>query len=112
MISDSFDDRFYTGVSYTESFSSFAVDIGFSRGGAIEGYVADDYIFLRYKPGISARVDDQATSGKTLSEVVIGFAFQLKVDSFGQESSKSLACRTVEFEMDGVFGQPHSSIDF
>lgn len=37
------------------------------------------------------------------SQVVIRFAFQLETDAVGQERTETLACRTFEFDVDGLF---------
>ena len=44
------------------------------------------------------RQDADATTGKTLAEIVVGFAFQTQVQTANGKGTKRLTCRTFEFD--------------
>jgi hypothetical protein len=59
----------------------------------------------------SARwVDDQATTGQTLTDVVVGVTLELKGDTRGKVSTEGLTCGTTDVDVDGILGQTSLAI--
>ena len=46
-------------------------NIGFTAGGAVEGHVADNDVFVRIERRFCKGMDDDFTAGKTLADVVV-----------------------------------------
>src|SRR5690606_5617913 len=91
VITNTFHDRPHARVSHTESLAGLTADEGLAGGSAVEGDVPDNDVILRFERGFAIRIDDQLPSGKTLAEVVVGFAFQLKAQTRCDECAKALA---------------------
>ena len=51
------------------------------------------------------RQDADATTGKTLAEIVVGFAFQTQVQTANGKGTKGLTGRALELDIDGTVGQ-------
>src|ERR1700761_2746149 len=112
MIAYSFHHGADPGITHGETLAVFTPYKGFTRSGAIEGYVADYAIFFRDKTGILCRIYDEPCARQTFTEIVIGIAFELQRNPTRIEGAKALTRRSGKFEMQGVFFQPLAFIPF
>mmetsp|Transcript_213 Transcript_213/g.556 ORF Transcript_213/g.556 Transcript_213/m.556 type:complete len:772 (+) Transcript_213:552-2867(+) len=95
-------------VPHREALSAESTDQADSRGGSVEGSVADDDVLLRHEAGLDStlgRVDNQAASTETLAKVVLGVALQFQQNTLHGEGSEGLAGGAVEFCMAGARGK-------
>ena len=103
-----------SGVSHAETLSCHTVDKGFSAGGAVECHVADDDVFILFKPAALGRVHNQLTAGKSFSEVVVAVAHQFQSQTFRDKGSEGLTAGTVTQHAVGTLLHiiPQASGDF
>ena len=78
MIAYAFHNRNSSGIAHTKTFSGNAVNKCFSAGSAIQGNITDDNIFILLEVAAFRRIYHQFSAGKTLTEIVIGIAFQFQ----------------------------------
>ena len=105
VIAHAFDNCGRSRVTNTETFTSQTVDISFSTGGTVESYVTDDDILILFISNTLWWINDQFSSGKTFSEVVIGISYQFQGQSLWNEGSKALSAGTVTLHGEGIFFQ-------
>src|SRR5277367_1565793 len=110
MVSDAFNNRRCAGIAHREAFSGDATEKRFAAGCAIQRNVADEHAFLRGKPGSSRWIYDNSPTGESLTDVVVGVAFERKRDSFTKECRKTLSRGTGEASLDGSIRQPPRTI--
>src|SRR5690606_5236378 len=98
--------------TYGKTLSRHTVDEKVSGGGAVQGYVADDDVFVRDKLAVLRWVDCDLSSRQTFGDVVVGFTFQFKRNTFGVECSERLTRRPFELKVDGVVWQTFGTVAF
>ena len=81
MVADTFDNGIDAAVANAETFTGNTGNIGFTAGGAVEGNVADNDVFVRIERRFCKGMDDDFTAGKTLADVVVGIAFETQGDT-------------------------------
>ena len=93
----------HTGIADGEAFAHPSVDIYLAVSSAIQQGVSGDGILFRIEIAAHGGQYRNASAAQSFSQVVIRFAFQLETDAVGQERTETLACRTFEFDVDGLF---------
>ena len=93
----------HTGIADGEAFAHPSVDIHLAVSSAIQQGVSGDGILFRIEIAAHGGQYRNASAAQSFSQVVIRFAFQLETDAVGQERTETLACRTFEFDVDGLF---------
>ena len=76
VIAHAFDHGGGAGVAHREALAGHAAEVRLAAGGAVEHHVADDDVLLRPEGRIARRIDDDASAGEPLADVVVGVAFQ------------------------------------
>ena len=74
MIADSFNNCGCTGVTDTETLACDTADKCFSAGCTIEGNVTDDDVLIFFVFHACRSIDNQFSTGKSFSKVVIGIS--------------------------------------
>ena len=92
-------------VADTESFGSASAEEGLAARGTVEHDVADQDVLFRHERAFRGRIDDDASAGESLADIVVGVPTQFQRDAVGQKRPETLAGRTVEFDVDGVVRQ-------
>ena len=105
MVAHALDHRRGAGVADGKALAGDAVEKDFAAGGAVEHDVAHQDALFRQEAGGLGRIGDDAPAGKSLAQIIVRVAFQFKGDAVGHESSKALAGRAVELEVNGFVGQ-------
>src|SRR5690606_27783316 len=85
-------------VPDTEPFARFSVYIRFAGGGPVEGYIAGDYIFLRFKGRFVRYFDYQFGTRKPFSQIVVGVPVDHHGKPLGGKGTKTLPCRSRKIE--------------
>src|SRR5690606_13711121 len=88
VVANALNDRRGSRVTDRESFRSDATEEASARSGTVQADVADQDVLLRLENGGPRWVDDQATTGQALADVVVRVALQLKRDTGGQEGAE------------------------
>ena len=81
MVAHAFDNGTCPGIAHSKTLPCPAVNINLSGGSAIERNVADDDIFRWVEGSIPVGSDDEAATGKTFAEVIVGLSFEYKVNA-------------------------------
>jgi hypothetical protein len=102
VVTNTLDDSSGTGVSDSETLSTHTTEEGLTAGSTVKTSVTNDDVLLSLEDCVSGRVDDQTTTGKTLADVVIAVALELKSNTRCKESTEGLTSRTTDIGMDGV----------
>lgn len=76
MVADSLDYSGRSRIANGKAFSCDSVKKGLAAGRTVESHVADDDVFFGSKLRAFGRIDDDATAGKTFTDVVVSFAFE------------------------------------
>ena len=63
MVTHAFDNSVYAAITDAETFAGNTADIGLAAGAAVEGYVADDHVFVRVEARVSVRINDNLAAG-------------------------------------------------
>ena len=100
----------HAGVADAEALAGDAVDVGLAGGGAVEGDVADEDVFLRLEERALGRIDDDLGAGEALADVVVGIAFEREGHARRAEGGERLAGAAVELELDGVVRQALAAV--
>src|SRR5687767_5028077 len=103
VIADTLDDRADAGVSHAETLTRLAPDIGFAGCGTIKGHVTDDYVVFRFESCFTVRIDDEFSSRKSFSKIIVRFTFQLETEARSYECPEAMARRTFESEVHCIF---------
>ncbi len=85
-----FNDSSCAGVADCEALAGNAIEKDFAAGSAIEDDVADENAFLGQEAGGLGRIGNDAATGKTLAEVIVGVALELKRDALRNECAEAL----------------------
>ena len=92
-------------VADAEPLARNARDKGPAAGGAVEGDVAGDDVFLRLIAGGLGRAEDDLAARQALAHVVVALADQLEGQALRDEGPEALAARAGAAHRVGVVGQ-------
>ena len=76
VLAHAFYHRYSAGIADAEALSRHTGNVSLAAGGAVEGHISDDNVFLRHEPGLIRRIDGQLSAGEALAEVVVAVAAQ------------------------------------
>src|ERR1700730_6705635 len=105
VVPHAFNNRAHTTIADTETLSRHPTNIGFTVGGSIERHITNDNVFLRGERRSFRRIEDHFATGKPLAKIIIGIPSQCEAHAGRQKSPETLPRRSVEMEMNRVFGQ-------
>ena len=88
MITDPFYNCCCSGVTDTETFACHTIDIGFSACCTIKRYVTNNNIFISFKFHTSRRINDQFTTGKSFTKIIIAVTGQFQCQTFWYKCSE------------------------
>jgi hypothetical protein len=94
-----------TGVADSETLGSHTAEEAGTSSSAVETDVTDDHVLLGLEDGGTRWVDDQATTGQTLSNVVVAVTLKLESDTRSKECTERLTGRATNVGVDGVLRQ-------
>jgi hypothetical protein len=94
-----------TRVTDSETLSSNTTEVASTAGSTVQTGVTNNDVLLGLESSATRRVDNEATAGQTLTDVVIGITLKLQGNTRGEESTKGLTSRTLDVGVDGVLGQ-------
>ena len=98
VVADTFDDHGGAGIAHGEALAGNAAEIRLASDCAIQHGVADDDGLLGHDAAVGRGPDDDAPAGKSLADVVVGFALQLERESTRGKCAEALASRSSEPE--------------
>ncbi|GKT57393.1 conserved hypothetical protein [Colletotrichum tofieldiae] len=105
VVTDTLNDSRGSGVTDGEPLRSNTAEEASTLGGTVQADVANNDVLLGLEDGGAGRVDDQATTGQTLADVVVGITLKLQGDTRGKESTEGLTGGALDVDVDGVQGQ-------
>jgi hypothetical protein len=94
-----------TRVTNSETLSGNTTEETSTSGGAVQANVADDHVLLGLEDRGTRRVDDEAATGKTLSNVIVAVTLKFEGDTGSKEGTERLASGATNVGMDGVLRQ-------
>ena len=83
-----------TGVTYCKTLTGNTVDKCSSAGRTIECHVSDDDVLFSLVSGLLRNLNDQLSTGKTFSEVVVAVTGQFQCQSFRDKGTEALSACT------------------
>ena len=92
-----------TGVTDCKTFTCNTVDKCSSACGTIECYVSDNDVLFCFVSGFFRNFDDQFTTGKAFSKVVIAVTGQFQCQSFRDKCTEALSACTCTVYSYGIF---------
>ena len=105
VIADSFNDSMGATVPHAESFCCAASEEGFTTGCTVKYDITNDDVFFGSKATDFRWIDNDSSSGKPFSYIVIRITFEFDRNSFGEECSDALTGRAIELDVDRTIGQ-------
>ncbi len=105
MIADTLYNCCCTGITYAETFTCHTVYKCFTAGSTVKRYVTDDNIFIASETSLLQGINNQFSTGKSFSEVIVGVTDKLQCQSFRDKCTKALSACTVTFYSKGVLFQ-------
>ena len=102
MVTHAFDNSVYAAIANAEAFAGNAANISLAAGAAVEGYVADDNIFVSIEARVSVRINDNLAAGQALAHMVVGVALQLQRYAFGYKSAKALTSAALKVQVNSI----------
>src|SRR5690554_1461604 len=97
-------------VAHGKAFAGDAIEIGFSRQGAVQHRVAGNDVVGAEAAKVIGRANDDAAARQALADVIVGLADQVQCDAMGQESPEALSRRAVALDMYGVVRQAFMAV--
>lgn len=110
VITGTFNNEVSTRVSDGESLGSDTSDETLTRSRTKEADISDDDVLFRLEGGSLGRVDDESTTGKTLTDVIVGVTLEFDGNTRGEEGTHGLTCRSLHVDVDGVSGKTSFSV--
>src|SRR6202030_1575817 len=104
------DDPDRAGVADRDPFAGNAAEIALAGDRAIERGIADDDRILRRNPRSGRGINDDASAGEPLADVIIGLALEFQGDAGGKPRAETLPGGPRGFDMDRVVGKPGIAI--
>ena len=105
VIAHAFDHRVGTAVAHAKPFRRHAAKETLAGSRAVQHHVADENLLLGLERACLRRIDDEASAGETLANVVVGVAFHFQCYALGQPSAETLPRAASELEVDGAVRQ-------
>ncbi|GKT49344.1 uncharacterized protein ColSpa_09525 [Colletotrichum spaethianum] len=102
VVADTLNDSGGTGVTDGESLRSNTTEEASTLGSTVQADVTNDDVLLSLEHGGTGRVDNQATTGQTLADVVVGITLKLEGNTGGEESTEGLTSGTLDVDVDSV----------
>jgi hypothetical protein len=94
-----------TGVTDGETLSGDTAEETGTSSSAVQADVTNDHVLLGLEDRAAGRVDDEATTRQTLSDVIVAVTLELKGDTRGKVGTEGLASGTTDVGVDGVLRQ-------
>ena len=112
MVAGTLDDRRGSRVAHAKTLTYHSVDIELTRGGTIETGITSYNILFGFEviAATSRRQNRDATTRKTLAEVVITLTFKFDVESLYGKGTKALTCRAFELDINGIIRQARFTV--
>ena len=98
VVADTFDDCDRAAVPYREPLAGDAGEVRFAGCRSVQHGVADENRLIGNELRGARVPDDKAAAGKSLADVVVGFALQLERESARGKRAEALATRSSEPE--------------
>ena len=105
VIAGAFDHRRGARIAHAEALAGDAAEIGLAVDRAVHHRVADDDVVLGLRRARGIRIDDDASAGQSLADIIVGRTLQLERDAAREERAEALAGDAVERDVDRVVGQ-------
>ena len=105
MVAHAFYDNGCTGVPDAEPFASNTSNKRLTAGCTEQSNITNNNIFICLEFRILWRIDNQCTAGKSLSEVVVAVALQLKRQALWNECTETLSARAFALQCESIFFQ-------
>jgi hypothetical protein len=105
VVTHTFNNGSDTGVTDGETLGSHTSEEAGTSSSTVETDVTDDHVLLGLEDGRARWVDDQATTGQTLSNVVVAVTLKLKSDTRGKEGTEGLTGGATNVGVDGILRQ-------
>ena len=94
-----------SGVTDCKTFPCHTIDKYFTAGGSIQGYVTGDDILFCFVSSVLRREDNQFSTGKSFSIIIVGITAQAQCQSFRDKCPKALSAGTGTVDGNSVFRQ-------
>lgn len=94
-----------TRVTDSETLGGNTAEETGTSSSAVQANVTDNHVLLGLEDRVAGRVDDEATTGKTLSDVVVAVTLKLKGDTRCEVGTEGLTSGTTDVSVDGVLRQ-------
>merc|ERR1712127_320464 len=78
---------------------SLTTEEALTASGTVQAHITDNHVLLGLEVAILGRVDDDAATRQTLTNIVVGVTVQLRDDTRGKEGTERLASGTLEAEV-------------
>src|ERR1700757_5146212 len=101
VVARALDDGDRAGVAHRKALAGDAAEVAFARDRAVQHGVADDDALLRHDAAIARRLDDELAAGEALSDIVVGFAFEVEGDTLRKPGAERLSRGALEADGDG-----------
>ena len=105
VVTNTLNNRSSTGVTDTEALSGNTTEEASTLSGTVQADVTDQDVLLGTVDCSARWVDDQATTGKTLTNVVVGVTLELKGDTWCKVSTEGLTRGSTDVHVNSILGQ-------
>jgi len=105
VVTDTLNNGCSTGVTHTETLSSNTAEEASTLGSTVQADVTNQNVLLSTVNSSARRVDDQATTGQTLTNVVVGVTLELEGDTGRKVGTEGLSSGTANVDVDGILRQ-------
>jgi len=102
MVTHTFDNGSDTGVPDSETLCCDTTEETSTSCSTVQADVTDKHVLLSLVYSGTRRVDDETTTRKTLSDVIVGVTLKLKRDTRGEEGTEGLTSRSADIHVDGI----------
>ena len=110
MFTDTFYNSIGTGVTNCKTFTGNTIDKRIATGCTIQSNVTDDDIFFWFVCSFFRNPDDQLTTGKSFSEVIVTVTGQIQCKTFRNKCTKALSTCSMAVDHYCVIRQPCSGL--
>src|SRR5439155_22022606 len=110
MVSGAFNDRRRARIPNAETLARDAAEISFPSDRSIHYGVPDNDILFGFRRADRIRIDDDASTRESFTDVIIGRALQFEGDAVREECTKALPRDAVESDMNRVRWEPRVAV--
>ena len=71
MVPDPFNNSVCTAIAYTESFSGYSPEVGFTRGRAVKHNITDQHVVFSGEAAVGGWINDDLSTGEPLADIVV-----------------------------------------